>query len=157
MTQGQGALGSAALQVCRPVFLFRLWAMELAVTSSIASTFYVSGLPSTRRDMSCLEPMTRSFCVLDVLPAVSRNVSRKPVGAQAIGDSEAALRDAEAGIAATRQEEQELKERRNTLQNKKQKLWASADEADKATGTLKSELQRLEKRVRFLDVYPVIP
>lgn len=92
--------------------------------------------------------MTHTCRVLDVLPAVSRNVSRKPVGAQAIGDSEAALRDAEAGIAATRQEEQELKDRRNTLQNKKQKLWASADEADKATGTLKSELQRLEKRAR---------
>lgn len=65
-----------------------------------------------------------------------------------MGDSEAAVRDAEVGIAAAQTEEREAAGRRNALQNERRKLWAAADEADKAAAALKAELQRLEKRVR---------
>ncbi len=71
-----------------------------------------------------------------------------PPAAQAISDSEAAVRDAEAGIAAAEREARETSERRNALQNERRKLWAAGDEADKAAAALKAELQRLEKRAR---------
>ncbi|KAK9828108.1 hypothetical protein WJX81_005196 [Elliptochloris bilobata] len=66
---------------------------------------------------------------------------------QAIGDSEAAVRTVEVGIAIAQQEELDLKARRNALQNKRNEMWAAGNEAAKAAAALKAELQRLEKRV----------